>query len=87
MGIFSSTQPALRARLLPKFPAHVLAGNGMVITKSGLTYTFAVQANMAFSKLSLPTAINAANDAAAAAAGVAVGEMYRNGSVVMIRVA
>lgn len=30
--------------------------------------------------------INAANDAAAAAAGVVVGQFYRNGSVVMIRV-
>lgn len=33
-----------------------------------------------------PTLVNAANDAAAAAAGVEVGENYRNGSVVMIRV-
>lgn len=30
---------------------------------------------------------NAVNDAAAAIAGVAVGAMYRNGSVVMVRVA
>jgi hypothetical protein len=30
--------------------------------------------------------VNAANDAAAAAAGVAVGNMYRNGSVLMVRV-
>ncbi len=30
--------------------------------------------------------INAANDAAAAAAGVPVGSLYRNGSVVQIRV-
>lgn len=30
---------------------------------------------------------NAANDGAAAAAGVAVGALYRNGSVMMIRVA
>lgn len=33
-----------------------------------------------------PTLINAANDAAAAAAGVAIGQFYRNGSVVMMRV-
>lgn len=31
--------------------------------------------------------VDAANDAAAAAAGVAVGGLYRNGSVVMVRVA
>jgi hypothetical protein len=30
---------------------------------------------------------DAANDAAAAAAGVAIGGLYRNGSVVMVRVA
>lgn len=30
---------------------------------------------------------NAANDAAAAAAGVQVGQLYRNGSVIMVRVA
>ena len=41
MGLFSSTQPSLRARILPRFPAQVLAGNGMSITKSGGTYTFA----------------------------------------------
>ena len=31
--------------------------------------------------------VNAADDAAAAAAGVNVGELYRNGSVVCVRVA
>jgi len=30
---------------------------------------------------------NATNDAAAATAGVAVGELYRNGSVLMVRIA
>jgi hypothetical protein len=30
--------------------------------------------------------VNAANDGAAAAAGVSVGNMYRNGSVLMVRV-
>lgn len=33
-----------------------------------------------------PTLINAVNDAAAAAAGVNVGQFYRNGSVVQMRV-
>lgn len=42
MALFSSTQPSLRARILPRFPAQVLAGNGMTITKSGGTYTFDV---------------------------------------------
>jgi hypothetical protein len=37
---FSSTQPSLRARVLARFPAQVLAGNGIIITKSGGTYIF-----------------------------------------------
>ena len=37
--------------------------------------------------LGAPTQLtNAANDGAAAAAGVAIGQLYRNGSVVQIRV-
>lgn len=36
--------------------------------------------------LTLPTLVNAANDAAAKAAGVAVNNVYRNGSQLMIRV-
>lgn len=32
-------------------------------------------------------AVNAVNDAAAAAAGVTVGQFYRNGSILMVRVA
>jgi len=40
MSFFSSTQPSLRARVLPRFPANVLAGAGISIVKSGLTYTF-----------------------------------------------
>lgn len=34
----------------------------------------------------LPTLVNAANDKAAAAAGVGVGQAYRNASVLMVRV-
>jgi len=30
--------------------------------------------------------VNAVNDAAAAAGGVAIGQMYRNGSILMVRV-
>lgn len=44
MPLFSSTQPSIRARILPKFPAQVLAGNGMLITKSGGKYIFEVKA-------------------------------------------
>lgn len=42
MTLFSSTQPSLSVRVLPRFPARVIAGNGMTITKSGNAYTFAV---------------------------------------------
>lgn len=52
MPLFSSTQPSLRARLLPKFPARVVAGNGMTITKSGGTYTFGVSPDFPVSGLS-----------------------------------
>lgn len=40
MPIFSTNQPGIRARLLPRFPAQVLAGTGIAITKSGGTYIF-----------------------------------------------
>jgi hypothetical protein len=44
MTVFSSTQPSIRARVLPRFPANVLAGTGISITKSGGTYVFATTA-------------------------------------------
>jgi hypothetical protein len=37
-------------------------------------------------QLNLSGLVNAVNDAAAAVAGVAIGEIYRNGSVLMIRI-
>lgn len=36
--------------------------------------------------LELTTLVDAANDAAAALLGVQIGQMYRNGSVLMVRV-
>lgn len=39
----------------------------------------------AMSQGNAPTLINAANDAAAAKAGVAIGSFYRNGTVVHVR--
>ena len=42
MALFSSTQPSLRARILPRFPAQVLAGNRMAISKNGGVYVFSV---------------------------------------------
>jgi hypothetical protein len=82
MSISSSSMPGVRARVLPRFPANVVAGNGISITRSGATYTFALSSDA----LGLDTLINAVDDVAAASAGVAVGQLYRNGSVLMIRV-
>jgi hypothetical protein len=86
VALFSSTQPSIRARILPRFPAQVLAGTGMVITKSGGVYTFAAASVPASLIVGANTLTNAVNDAAAGAAGVAVGHLYRNGSVLMVRV-
>ena len=36
--------------------------------------------------IDLSTLVNAVDDTAAAANGVAVGQMYRNGSILMVRV-
>ena len=44
MALFSGTQPSIRARILPRFPAQVLAGNGMIITRQGGAYVFEVKA-------------------------------------------
>lgn len=41
MALFSSVQPSLRARVLPRFPARVIAGAGITITKANGIYTFA----------------------------------------------
>lgn len=43
MSIFPGT-PGLRTRVLPRFPANVIAGTGIVVTKSGGTYTFSTTA-------------------------------------------
>lgn len=69
MTISSSTQPSLRARILPRFPANVLAGNGIVITKSGQTYVFetAPYANIPLSALaSIPANTLVGRDAVSA---------------------
>lgn len=58
MSLFSSTQPSIRARILPKFPAQVVAGSGITITKSGGVYTFEVPETVqaAVTVAALPTA-------------------------------
>lgn len=44
MTLFTSTQPSLKTRVIPKFPVNVLAGAGVTITKVGNVYTFSVDA-------------------------------------------
>ena len=57
------------------------------INKSNPDYTLDVDGDAKFSTgLTVGGLTDAADDTAAAAAGVAVGQLYRNGSVVMIRV-
>lgn len=82
MTVGSSTLPGVRARVLPRFPANVIAGTGISIVRSGATYTISFSAD----PLGLATLANCANDVAAASAGVPVHGLYRNGSVLMVRV-
>lgn len=86
MPMFSSTQPSIRARILPRFPARVLAGTGITITKSGGTYIFATTGVVTAQELHLPSLVNALSDIDAAAAGVQLGGVYRNGNVLMVRI-
>lgn len=60
------------------FTAGFLKSTGFLVDGSG---------NASVNSIKLPLLTNAANDAAAASAGVVVGQFYRNGSVVMQRVA
>lgn len=64
--------------LIEEASAGVLTFN----TRSGIVTLTAADVGAALSSL-----VNAVDDAAAAASGVAVGRVYRNGSVLMIRVA
>jgi hypothetical protein len=67
---------------------HSLSSIGNVNLDPGAAWTFSLPAGQG--GLSWPTLRNAAsyaNDAAAAAGGVAVSHLYRNGSAVMVRVA
>lgn len=68
--------------------AGAFTGWMMRANRVSMDVTFGGNVNLTAGKrLRLPGLVNAANDAAAAAAGVAVNEVYRNGSVLMVRVA
>lgn len=52
---------------------------------SGGSMSFGFNAVFTENVTILPLPVNAADDTAAAVAGVAIGQLYRNGSVLMIR--
>ena len=64
-------------RFEPSFPIADKDGRALQLFRDYMAKLDAVFATIA---------INAANDAAAAAAGVPVGSFYRNGSVIQVRV-
>lgn len=69
----------------PSFP--IIDGTGRP-TQFGRDYLLKLDALVAaLAAGNLGVLVNAVNDAAAAAGGVAIGQSYRNGSVLMVRVA
>jgi hypothetical protein len=79
---------ALTLKIPPLPQATVsLVGPGGAGSITFAQYLIALDATVrALASGNVGTFVEAANDAAAAAAGVAVGSIYRNGSQVMIRV-
>ena len=73
------------AGTLPQIANNTVLGNVSGGTATPVALTQAQLATLVVT--TLPTLTNAANDAAAATAGVAVNQMYRNGSILMVRVA
>jgi hypothetical protein len=69
----------------PSFPITDQAGKPTQFYRDYLAKLDALVAAIAAGNVSA-NLVNAANDAAAAAAGVVIGQMYRNGSVLMVRV-
>jgi hypothetical protein len=68
----------------PSFP---ITGTGGVPAQSFAQYMAKLDALVAaMAAGNLPTLVNAANDAAAKAAGVGIGQLYANGSVLHVRV-
>lgn len=81
-SLAASAQTAAIASASAALSAHASdSGN----PHSAAGYLKQAQTDALYQPLTL-TLTNAANDAAAAGAGVAIGHLYRNGSIVMIRV-
>ena len=79
-----SLLPQKKPLLQPTFP--LVDGQGRP-TQMFAEYLRALDAVVGTLATGLNGLTNAANDAAAAAAGVPVGSLYRNGSVIQVRVA
>jgi hypothetical protein len=75
--------PTLERNLQKRRDDHVAGTVADGNTSDGRTLTGGMAVDMA----ALALLVNAANDAAAATAGVKLGGLYRNGSIVMQRVA
>jgi hypothetical protein len=95
-GVLSTTPGSAGALFLPLAGGTVVggttfsgAGTALAVTNNAtIGGTLGVTGAATFSgALSATLLVNATNDAAAATAGVAVGQLYRNGSQVMQRVA
>jgi hypothetical protein len=76
---------AIVGRLTPPAGQPVLLGDDRQTTVAWLSF-FQDVADQAALVGALPGSPSYANDAAAEAGGVSVGKLYRNGSVLMIRV-
>jgi hypothetical protein len=62
-------------------------GTGLTVAETWAQTTKSVSINPSGGPILMPLLTNAANDAAAATAGIAVGRLYRNGSILMQRAA
>lgn len=45
MPLFTSSRPSITIKVLPRFPANVVGGSAIAVTKSGTTYTFDLDIN------------------------------------------
>jgi hypothetical protein len=94
LGVASATKLADLDQALREFVRSVSPGAtvpvlGSIDTSQVISGTFAIARIPiipAATQISGATLGNFANDAAAAGGGVAVGSLYRNGSIVMVRV-
>lgn len=76
----------VKTKFDPSFPIVDSAGRPEQLFRDYMAKLDALVSAMAAGGVPLNLLVNAANDAAAAAVGVPVSGMYRNGSILMVRV-